>query len=66
MAYPYNFYVFPRESLLGDPVISLQAGCVQFNTNQNMDWNRWIKKGINYVKITEMEKISNPDSRTYD
>lgn len=52
IAYPYNFYVFPRESSHHDPVISLQSGCVQFNTNQNMDWNRWIKKGINFVKIS--------------
>lgn len=45
VAYPFNFYVFPRESLYSDPVISLQAGCMEFNTHHEMDWNRWIRKG---------------------
>ena len=27
-AYPFNFYVFPRENFISDPVISMQAGCV--------------------------------------
>lgn len=56
-AYPFNFYVFPRESSFSDPVVSLQAGCVEFNTNQEMDWNRWIKKGITYMKMTDYEQI---------
>lgn len=55
-AYPFNFYVFPRESFLSDPVISMQAGCVEFNTSQNMDWNRWIRKGINFIKISEFNR----------
>ena len=24
-----------------------------------MDWNRWIRKGINFVKITEFNKFLN-------
>lgn len=60
LAYPFNFYVFPRENFLSDPVISMQAGCVEFNSLQQMDWNRWIRKGINFVKITEFNKYLNP------
>lgn len=26
-----------------------------------MDWNRWIRKGINFVKITEFNKYLNHD-----
>ena len=61
MAYPFNFYVFPRETGNNDPTISLQAGCMKFNTSQGMDWNMWIKKGINYVKIADMHRLLNPE-----
>lgn len=65
IAYPFNFYVFPRETFLADPVISLQAGCVNFNTEHDMDWNRWIKKGINFIKIADIDKVRNRDSKTF-
>lgn len=55
--YPFNFYVFPRESAFSDPVVSLQAGCVEFNSSQEMDWNRWIKKGVTYMKLSEYNNI---------
>ncbi len=35
----------------------MQATCVQFNSKNSMDWNRWIRKGITYVKISEINKI---------
>jgi len=50
-AHPYNFYLFPREYLQKDPVICMQSGTADFNSKQNMDWTRWISKGITYVKI---------------
>ena len=53
--------MFPRENSLGDPVVWMEAGCVSFNNNQNMDWNRWIRKGINYIKISDMDKCLNSD-----
>lgn len=56
-AYPFNFYIFPRETNSNDPVVSMQAGCIKFNTANSMDWNRWIRKGITYVKISEMHKV---------
>lgn len=43
--YPFTFYLFPGEE---DRVIGMQVGAVKFNTQNNMDWNRWIGKGINY------------------
>lgn len=53
MVYPFNFYVFPRESTVGDPVISLQSSAADFNSNNDMDWTRWIKYGITFVKMTQ-------------
>lgn len=41
-AHPYNFYVFPRTTFYSDPSVSLQSGCVSFNTSNHMDWSRWI------------------------
>ncbi len=41
-AYPFNFYIFPRPTIYGDPTVSLQSGCVSFNIANKMDWNRWI------------------------
>jgi hypothetical protein len=33
-----------------------------------MDWNRWIKKGIPYIKISEIEELENlkKNNKTYD
>lgn len=56
-AYPFNFYLFPRENSFSDPIVSLQAGCMEFNTNQGMDWNRWIRKGITYMRGTDYWQI---------
>ncbi len=68
IAYPFNFYIFPRENPLRDPIISLQGNTTQFNSNQGMDWNRWIKKGIPYIKISEIEELENlkKNNKTYD
>lgn len=68
LAYPFNFYVFPRVSSSQEPVISMQAGCIEFNTDHSMDWNRWIRKGITYVRMSEINKalqsISNSGSNS--
>ncbi|KRW99797.1 Ribonuclease H-like domain [Pseudocohnilembus persalinus] len=47
-AYPFNFYVFPRKNDMYNPIISFQLGSIEFNTQYDMDYNRWIKKGISY------------------
>jgi hypothetical protein len=61
VGYPFNFFVFPRETGNTDPTISMQAGCCKFNSKQGMDWNKWIRGGINYVKITDKNRLLNPD-----
>lgn len=49
--YPFNFYLFPRNPVSYDKNINLQLGCVKFNTDCGMDWNKWIREGVNYVTI---------------
>ena len=56
-SYPFNFYVFPRSTIYSEPSISLQAGCVAFNVQNKMDWNRWVQKGITYMKFSQYERI---------
>ena len=57
LAYPFNFYLFPRENPLREPVISMQCNATEFNSAQGMDWNRWIKKGIPYVRISDVKEL---------
>lgn len=55
--YPFNFYLFPRNPGCYDKNLTMQLGCVKFNADNGMDWNKWIRKGINYVKLSEMATI---------
>ena len=55
--YPFNFYVFPRTPRAYDTNMTLQLGCVKFNSSNGMDWNKWIKEGVNYVKVSEMKEM---------
>jgi poly(A)-specific ribonuclease len=55
--YPYNFYLFPRNPVASDKNISMQLKCVNFNSDNGIDWNKWIKEGINYIRLSEKESI---------
>lgn len=66
IAHPYNFYVFPRQSAKLNPKISLQAGCVEFNSKNKMDWNRWIEKGISYAKMSELKYMKSEPKSLYE
>lgn len=50
--YPFNFYLFPRNPATFDKNLTMQLGCVKFNAEHGMDWNKWIREGINYVKLS--------------
>jgi poly(A)-specific ribonuclease len=50
--YPFNFYLFPRNPVGFDKNLTLQLSCVKFNAENGMDWNKWIREGINYVKLS--------------
>jgi hypothetical protein len=50
-AHPFNFYIFPRPTMYGDPTISMQSGCVSFNIANKMDWSRWIEKGTYLIQF---------------
>lgn len=53
--YPFNFYLFPRNPTVYDKNLNLQLGCVKFNIDHGMDWNKWIREGVNYIQLSEME-----------
>lgn len=53
--YPFNFYLFPRKPILYDRNLTMQLNCVNFNAENGMDWNKWINKGINYIKLSEVK-----------
>ena len=55
--YPFNFYVFPRTPRASDINLTIQLGCLKFNSSNGMDWNKWINKGVNYVKVSEMKEM---------
>ncbi len=59
--YPFNFYLFPRNPVFYDKTLSMQLGCVKFNSDNGMDWNKWIREGINYIQLAEMEEIERSD-----
>ena len=64
--YPFNFYLFPRNPAFYDKNLTLQLGCVKFNASNGMDWNKWIREGINYVKLSEVSSIEDQQkSRTF-
>ena len=52
--FPFNFYLFPRNPGTYDKNLTMQLGCVKFNAQNHMDWNKWINKGVNYIKLSEM------------
>ncbi len=47
IAYPFNFYVYPRAYRSTNPQVCMQSSTMEFNTKNGMDWNRWIRDGIN-------------------
>lgn len=59
--YPFNFYLFPRNPVFYDKTLSMQLGCVKFNSDNGMDWNKWIREGINYIQLAEIEELERND-----
>ncbi|KAI5061448.1 hypothetical protein GOP47_0023953 [Adiantum capillus-veneris] len=56
LAYPYNFYVFPRNDLhLGLPATSLscEASALEFLASHGFDFNLCIQDGISYLSKTQ-------------
>lgn len=51
--FPFNFYLFPRNPAAYDRNINMQLGCVKFNADNGMDWNKWIREGVNYISLYE-------------
>jgi len=52
VATPFNFYVFPEQGR-----VNMECGAVNFNTQHQMDWNKWIREGIPYVTAAGEAKV---------
>jgi hypothetical protein len=37
------------QTLQMNPLLTLECGAMEFNTQHGMDWNRWIREGVPYV-----------------
>ena len=47
-ARPYKIYVFPRTNIKKNIDVVLEKEAIQFNSQYNMDWNKWFYEGIIY------------------
>ena len=51
VVYPYTFYIFPEPYCASDVVLSPSS--IDFLNKNNMDWMKWICKGISFVNGEE-------------
>ena len=57
IAKPYNFFVFPNEDC-GNLQINCEISSMIFNREHGMDFNKWIRKGINYLNTKQYKKLA--------
>ena len=59
VARPFNIYLFPHsENNIGDEWnLLFTTGCMKFNVKNNFNFNKLIKTGVNYRRLTERESI---------
>ena len=56
-AKPYNIYLFPNEEV-GNQQINCELSSIVFNRENGMDFNKWIKHGVNYINEKQFKRIS--------
>jgi len=58
---PYNFYVFPRPITVGNfrhnRYLGMCADAIHFNRKRQMDFGRWISKGIGFMDESSEESM---------
>jgi hypothetical protein len=68
-ALPYNIYMFP-EDFSGNNQINCETSAIIFNREHNMDFNKWIYKGISYLNAKQesqlLEGITDSNVNFYD
>jgi poly(A)-specific ribonuclease len=56
-AKPYNIYLFPDEEV-GNQQINCELSSIVFNRENGMDFNKWIRNGVNYINEKQFKRIS--------
>lgn len=56
-AKPYNIYIFPHEGY-GNSQINCEVSAMIFNRSNNMDFNKWIYKGVQYLNKKQVKLMS--------
>lgn len=51
---PYNIYIFPNS--LSNKTLKLEIGAINFNSNYNFDFNKWLKEGVVFLDEEELNK----------
>ena len=57
IAKPYNIFCFPNEDS-GNLQINCEISSMIFNREHGMDFNKWIRKGVNYLNSKQYKKLS--------
>lgn len=69
IAKPYNFYVFPEDNS-GNNLLNCETQAIIFNRDHNMDFNKWIYKGIPYMNVRNekmlLENVLDGNINIYD
>jgi poly(A)-specific ribonuclease len=68
-ALPYNIYMFP-EDFSGNNQLNCETSAIIFNREHNMDFNKWIYKGVSYLNAKQesqlLEGLTDSNINFYD
>jgi poly(A)-specific ribonuclease len=59
-ARPYNFYIFPRTGnrfFKLDREFKCQVSSLEFLSNHQFDFSKWVSKGVPYLSVEQQERI---------
>lgn len=58
MMRPFNFYCFPNSKLLDKKIVQFDSSTLKFLLDNNFDFNKLFKDGINYSRLSEKDQIN--------
>jgi poly(A)-specific ribonuclease len=68
-ALPYNIYMFP-DDYSGNTQLNCETSAIIFNREHNMDFNKWIYKGVSYLNAKQesqlLEGLTDSNINFYD
>lgn len=57
MMRPFNFYCFPNSKLMDKKIVQFDSSTLKFLLDNNFDFNKLFKEGINYTRLSEKDQI---------